>query len=175
MMATRGGEYGTGLAVAAALQALPARLLTYNLSRIASAGTLVYLAGETRVVTPGSEFGFHGGIVTAPAHEAAVKFDTNQLRNLLETAATADATIAHVLRERCGLGDEDVAELLQPRLVRRDAAWAVRHRIAHAIETPKIPVGGRVIVASPRWADSPAPNGAMNGNGKAKKHGERRQ
>ena len=52
IVSTGGGSISAALLIYGFLQSLPAKVTTYNLSTIQSAGEIIYLAGEMRISNP---------------------------------------------------------------------------------------------------------------------------
>ena len=59
ILGTAGGNISAALLVYVFLRSLPAKLTTYNLSTIQSAGEIIFLAGEMRISNQQAIFMFH--------------------------------------------------------------------------------------------------------------------
>lgn len=133
-----GGSAPAGLAAYNMVRAFPVRVFTYNVGTVASAGLMLYLAGERRFCTPTSRFLLHGSVADIETPAAVTRFQGHDIRHLLARIEASEAETVGVLLERTALTHEEALASVR-QLASYGAEWAVAKGLAHAIHDTKIP------------------------------------
>lgn len=137
LVSTTGGELAEAITAYYVLRAQPFRLVTWNVGEVASAGVVLFLAGEERYAAPHASFGFHEpGLALDLAPDGRL--------NEAEAAATlarlrdARARLSGLIADATGMPGAEVDGLLgDGATLNADAALA-RHLI-RAVRAPEIP------------------------------------
>lgn len=133
LMSSMGGMVDCAFYAASVLQALPAKIVTYNIGDIASAGNIVFLAGAERYAIPGSTIYFHQA--SSPNAEVVT---SAVLQYRLRGFQLGNERIAQRVSERTGRQVDEVRHWhVSERLM--DAAEALETGVIHGISSPVIP------------------------------------
>jgi ATP-dependent protease ClpP protease subunit len=117
------------------LEALPLKLITYNVSTIQSAANMLYLCGDERYATPGSTFFFHQTAFDAvPGQRVTEALATERLKAIqLEDARTAE-----IIANKTAQPIESVRQWQNTeRLMSTDDA--IQHGLLHEVRPLVIP------------------------------------
>lgn len=101
-----GGAADEGVAIYNALKRYPGGVDTHNDALAASAGSIIFLAGENRTMAAGSRVMIH----------RALTFAIGNATQLLKTAATLttyDSSLVEIYSEYMDLEDDEILELLE--------------------------------------------------------------
>ena len=145
IIGTSGGNIPDALMIYGFLRALPAKVTTYNLSTVASAGTIIYLAGEKRISTPNAFFQFHH--VTENFSRPSARMTLEELTGERTALAMNLERMEQIYKERTALPPEQIEEL-QKHDVFFDAEAAQKAGIAHDIAVLAIPAGAAITVVN---------------------------
>lgn len=145
IVGTSGGNIPDALLAYGFLRALPAKVTTYNLSTVASAGTIIYLAGEKRIAAPGAFFQFHRVVDNFSKPPLSMTLDEfNGQKDLL---ALNLRRMEQIYKERTALLPEQIDEF-QRHDVFFDAEAAQKAGIVHDIAALTIPAGAAISVVN---------------------------
>jgi ATP-dependent protease ClpP protease subunit len=145
VVGTGGGNIPDALLTYGFLCALPAKLTTYNLSTIASAGTLIYLAGEKRIAAPNAFFQFHHVTQNFSTPPTSMTLDEFTER---KTSLGIDLQrMEQIYRERTSLTPAQIEEFRQ-HAVFFDAVAAHNAGITHEVAALRIPPGAAITVVN---------------------------
>lgn len=100
-----GGDVSEGLAIHNSLKNHPARIRTVCDGFACSAASVVFMAGDERVMNPASLLMIHNAWTNASGN-------AEQLRKAADDLETISATAANAYRERVGISSEALEELL---------------------------------------------------------------
>jgi len=145
IVGTGGGSVAAALLVHGFFRGLPAKLTTYNLSTIQSAGGMIFLAGERRIASQNAIFMFH------PFRETFSSNSSLTLDDLKDRQAFLSMDLKRVddiYRERTSLTDAQMAEFKQ-HAVYFDAAAARDAGIIHEIAPLSIPPHASITTVTP--------------------------
>lgn len=145
IVGTGGGNIPDTLLTYGFLCALPAKLITYNLSRVESAGTIIYLAGERRIAAPNAFFGFHH--VTQIFSKPPTNMTLDEFTDEKTSLAMNLERMEQIYRERTSLTPAQIEEFRQ-HSVFFDAAAAQNAGIAHEVVALRIPPGAAITVVN---------------------------
>jgi ATP-dependent protease ClpP protease subunit len=145
IVGTAGGNIPDALLTYGFLCALPAKLTTYNLSTVASAGTMIYLAGERRIAAPNAVFEFHhvAQIFSKPPTSMTLDEFTDEKASLAMNLERME----QIYRERTSLTPAQIEEFRQ-HAVFFDAMAAQSAGIAHEVVALRIPPGAAITVVN---------------------------
>jgi ATP-dependent protease ClpP protease subunit len=145
VVGTGGGSIADALLTYAFLCALPTMLTTYNLSTVASAGVIIYLAGERRIAAPNAVFQFH---------DATLNFSRPPTSMTLHEFIDGKTSLAmnlermeQIYRDRTSLTPVQIEEFHQ-HAVFFDATAAHNAGIAHEVAAFRIPPGAAITVVN---------------------------
>jgi ATP-dependent protease ClpP protease subunit len=127
-----------GLVVAALnafgfINALPARINTHAQGWVASAATVLFLAGQQRSADRNAQFLFHPSV-----SQLQGGLSERQLQDQLTMLGDVDSAVATILRERTKLTDAEIARF-QRETVIFDTGAALAKQIVHSVEDLRIP------------------------------------
>ena len=129
-----------GITIYNVLRGLPIMLTTHNVGNVDSIGTVIYLAGENRLV-PQSTFMLHGVSFTAPPMS---QFFEKTLKERLAWIQADHERIKAIYNERAGI-DPDRAEEIFLGENTMNASESVTSGLAHGIQPVQIPAGSPVM------------------------------
>jgi ATP-dependent Clp protease protease subunit len=152
VVGTGGGNIPDALLTYGFLCALPAKLTTYNLSTVASAGTIIYLAGEKRIAAPNASFRFHH--VTQNFSKPLTSMTLDEFTEEKTSLAMSLERLEQIYRERTSLTSEQIEEFRQ-HAVFFDAAAAHNAGIAHEVAALRIPPGAAMTVVNTVPTETP--------------------
>jgi ATP-dependent protease ClpP protease subunit len=145
IVGTSGGNIPDALLAYGFLRALPIKVTTYNLSTVASAGTIIYLAGEQRIAAPGAFFQFHH--VTENFSKPPVSMTLDDFTGQKEALALNLDRMEQIYRERTALLPQQIEEF-RKRDVFFDAEAAHKAGIVHDIAALMIAAGAAITVVN---------------------------
>jgi ATP-dependent protease ClpP protease subunit len=134
LITSAGGGVHAGISLHNALRGMPFKLITHNMGHIASAGVVVYLAGEERLACSHSTFLLHG--VTRSVAEG--DFQATWFRESLDEILAIEAKTNAILAERTRLTKKQLDRFRESEEMKGSAA-AVKCGIAHRVEDIEIP------------------------------------
>jgi ATP-dependent protease ClpP protease subunit len=152
VVGTGGGNIPDALLTYGFLCALPAKLTTYNLSTIASAGTMIYLAGERRIAAPNAVFEFHH--VTQIFSKPPTSMTLDEFTDEKASLAMNLERMEQIYRARTSLTPAQIEEFRQ-HAVFFDAAAAQNAGIAHEVVALRIPPGTAITVVNTAPTQTP--------------------
>ena len=145
IVGTSGGNIPDALMAYGVLRALPAKVTTYNLSTVASAGTIIYLAGEKRIAAPSAFFQFHH--VSENFSKPRVGVTLDELTGEKNALAMNLERMEQIYKERTALLPQQIEEF-QRHDVFFDAEAAQKAGIVHDIAALAIPAGAAITVVN---------------------------
>lgn len=117
------------------LEALPLKLIIYNMSTVQSAATMLFLCGDERYACPGSTFFFHQ---TAFNETAAQRVTEAYAKEKLRAIQLDDARTAEIIANKTAQPVERVREWQNTELL-MSTDDAIAHGILHEVRTLAIP------------------------------------
>jgi ATP-dependent protease ClpP protease subunit len=145
VVGTGGGNIADALLAYGFLRALPVTLTTYNLSTVASAGMIIYLAGEKRITAPNAFFQFH------PVRESFSRPPTSMTLEEFNDGKTSLAMnierMEEIYRKRTSLTPAQIEEFRQ-HAVFFDAAAAHNAGIVQEVGALHFPPGAAITVVN---------------------------
>jgi len=139
LFSSGGGSVGLGFALYNTLNALPIKLVTYNVGNVDSIANVVFLSGEERYAASSATFMFHGVTWGAPN-----PITGQQAREAVANIGADEARIAAVIAERTNLPQSDV-ELFFREAATKDAQYALEHGFIQEIRNAAIPSGAPIV------------------------------
>ena len=152
IVGTGGGNIPDALLTYGFLCAVPAKLTTYNMSTVASAGTMIYLAGERRIAAPNAVFEFHH--VTQIFSKPPASMTLDEFTDEKMSLAMNLERMEQVYRERTSLTPAQIEEFRQ-HAVFFDATAAQNAGIAHEVVALRIPPGAAITVVNTAPTQTP--------------------
>jgi ATP-dependent protease ClpP protease subunit len=152
IVGTVGGNIPDALLTYGFLCAIPAKLTTYNLSTVASAGTIIYLAGERRIAAPNAIFQFHH--VTQIFSKPPTSMTLDEFTDDKTSLAMDLERMEQIYRERTSLTPAQIEDFRQ-HAVFFDAAAALNASIAHEVAALRIPPGAAITVVNTAPTQTP--------------------
>lgn len=137
MLSTPGGSVMHGFTLYNVLRSLPFRLITHNTGNVDSIGNVIFLAGIERLACPHSTFMFHG---VGFDLNGALRLEEKILRERLDSIAADHRRIGAVINQHSTLSERQVVKLFAEART-KDADWAQRVGIVHAVREPQVPAG----------------------------------
>jgi ATP-dependent protease ClpP protease subunit len=151
IVSTGGGSISAALLIYGFLRSLPAKVTTYNLSTIQSAGEIIYLAGEIRKSNPNAIFMFHQAKQNFTGNPNLTLDDFTDWKTFL---AMDLKRVDDIYRERTSLTAAQIEEFRQ-HVVYFDAVAALDAGIVHEIAPLSIPPRANITALNP--STTPAP------------------
>jgi|SRR5216683_2239205 len=151
IVSTGGGSISAALLIYGFLRSLPAKVTTYNLSTIGSAGELIYLAGEMRISNPNAIFGFHQAKENFTSNPSLTLDDFTDWKTFLSMDLKR---VDDIYRERTSLTAAQIEEFRR-HAVYFDAVAAHDAGIVHEIAPLTIPPRANITALNP--STTPAP------------------
>ena len=145
VLGTGGGNIADAVLTYGFLSALPATLTTYNLSTIASAGAIIYLAGEKRIAAPNAYFQFHHATQIFSKPPATMSLD--EFTDAKASLAMNVERMEQIYRQRTSLTPAQIEEF-RHHAVFLDAAAAQNAGIVHEVAAFRIPPGAAITVVN---------------------------
>jgi ATP-dependent protease ClpP protease subunit len=133
LLSTTGGDLAEAVTAYYVLRAQPFRLVTWNVGEVASAGVVLFLAGEERYAAPRASFGFH-----EPDFSPDGRLDEAEARATLERLRDARARLAGLIADATGMTAAEADGLLADGATLDAGAALARHLIG-AVRAPEIP------------------------------------
>jgi hypothetical protein len=124
----------------------------YALSTVASAGTIIYLAGEKRIAAPNAFFRFHH--VTQNFSKPPTSMTLDEFTDEKTSLAMSLERLEQIYRERTSLKSEQIEEFRQ-HAVFFDAAAAHNAGIVHEVAALRIPPGAAMTVVNTVPTETP--------------------
>jgi ATP-dependent protease ClpP protease subunit len=152
VVGTGGGSIADALLTYGFLCALPTTLTTYNLSTVASAGVIIYLAGEKRIAAPNAVFQFHDATLNFSRPPASMT-----LHEFIDgkTSLTMNLErMEQIYRDRTSLTPAQIEEFHQ-HTVFFDATAAHNAGIVHEVAAFRIPPGAAITVVNTAPTQTP--------------------
>jgi ATP-dependent Clp protease protease subunit len=146
VVGTGGGSIRDAVLTYGFLRALPAAVTTYNLSAVASAGTIIYLAGEKRIASQNAFFQFHH--VTYNFSKPPTSMTLDEFNDAKTSLAMDLERVEQIYRERTSLKPVQIEEFRQ-HAVFFDAPAAHDAGIAHEVAAFRVPPGAAITVVNP--------------------------
>jgi len=133
LISTTGGDVAEAITAHYVLRAQPFRLVTYNVGQVASAGVVLFLAGDERYAAPYASFGFH-----EPDFAPEGRLDVTQAAATLERLKDARARLSGIIAKATGMANGDVDALLRDGAT-LDADAALARHLVGAVRAPAVP------------------------------------
>jgi len=115
------------------LDALPIKVVTFNIGNVMSAANLLFLCGKERYAIEGSTFFFHQTHYPPPSDQVSASF----VRSRAKAIARDDARSAMFMANKIGRPVKDIMKWQRSELF-MDTATAIAHGIIHGIKAPVI-------------------------------------
>ena len=128
-----GGAIGPMLITYSFIRALPATIDTHVQSIVASAATMLFLAGQQRSADRNARFLFHPIATTI-----AGTFDSTAMRDQMDQLAVAEDTVLAIYKDRTKLSDQELQRFDHGQ-VTYDADQARRSGVIQTVADLKIP------------------------------------
>jgi len=138
LMATPGGELTQAVTAFHILRAQPFKLVTWNVGEVASAGVVLFLAGEERYAAPHATFAFH-----EPDFAPDGRLDEAAAGATLERLKIARTGLVGLIADATGMAASDVDGLLRSGAT-LDAESALARHLVSAVREPAIPADNPV-------------------------------
>ena len=138
-ISTPGGDVQAGVTLYQVLRALPIELTTHNIDSVASAGNVVFLAGENRYAIPEATFMYHGVSV-----EAEGPSGEQDLRDQLGLVINDQNRLGGIIAKRSSLQDLAIHSLFLKQST-FDAAWARDNGVINDVAEFQVPHGSPVV------------------------------
>lgn len=138
LIATPGGELTQAVTAFHILRAQPFKLVTWNVGEVASAGVVLFLAGEERYAAPHATFAFH-----EPDFAPDGRLDEAGAKATLERLKIARAGLVGLIADATGMAASDVDGLLGSGAT-LDAESALARHLVGAVREPAIPADNPV-------------------------------
>jgi ATP-dependent protease ClpP protease subunit len=152
VVGTGGGNIPDALLTYGVLCALPVKLTTYNLSTVASAGGIIYLAGERRIAAPNAIFQFHH--VTQNFSKPPTSMSLDEFTDQKTSLTMNLERMEQIYRERTSLTPAQIEEFRQ-HAVFFDAAAALNAGMVHEVAALHIPPGAAITVVNTAPTQTP--------------------
>jgi ATP-dependent Clp protease, protease subunit len=152
IVGTSGGNIPDALMAYGFLRALPVKVTTYNLSTVASAGTIIYLAGEKRISVPSAFFQFHR--VTQSFSRPPASMTLEDFTGQKNALAMNLERMEQIYKERTALLPQQIEEF-QRQDVFFDAQEAHKAGIVHEIAALAIPAGAAITIVNTAATQQP--------------------
>jgi ATP-dependent protease ClpP protease subunit len=146
IVSTGGGSIAAAMLIYGFLRSLPAKITTYNLSTIQSAGEIVFLAGEKRIASQNSIFMFHHLRQSVTGNTSLTSDDFKERETLLSMDIKR---VDEIYRERTTLTAGQMEEFKQ-HAVYFDAAAARDAGIIQEIAPLSIPPHATITAVNPK-------------------------
>jgi Protease subunit of ATP-dependent Clp proteases len=140
LLSTPGGNVMNGMNIYNIARALPFKLITWNVGNVDSIGNVIFLAGTERYAAPLSTFMFHG---VGFDFQGSIRWEEKLLREHLDSIDANHRRIGLIIQTYTQLNEGDVVDLFKEAQT-KDATWAERVGVIHAIREPEIPAGAPV-------------------------------
>jgi len=137
LISTTGGDVAEAITAFYVLRAQPFRLVTWNVGQVASAGVVLFLAGEERYAAPHASFTFHEPDFE-PALEPGRRLDEAEAGATLERLRDARAHLSGIIADATGQDPAEVDGLLSDGATLDAEAALARHLIG-AVRAPAVP------------------------------------
>jgi ATP-dependent Clp protease, protease subunit len=136
-IASGGGDVTAGIAAYSFLRSLPRRVITHNISNVASIATVLFMAGERRFSSPLGTFLFHGVKSNLTQNSALSTFN---LQELVNSHRAFEQQMNEVISQRTKLtGDQINRFFLESKTM--DANEALASGVIEKIADMQIPAG----------------------------------
>jgi ATP-dependent protease ClpP protease subunit len=146
IITTGGGSISAAVLIYGFLRSLPAKVTTYNLSTIQSAGEIVFLAGEKRIASQNSIFMFHHLRQNVTGNTSLTSDDFKERETLLSMDIKR---VDEIYRERTSLTAGQMEEF-KHHAVYFDAAAARDAGIVQEIAPLSIPPHATITAVNPK-------------------------
>lgn len=134
LLTSSGGMLDHAYYICSMLEALPAKIITYNVGNLASSANLVFLAGDERYSVKNATFFFHQTHYPPPLDAVTAKL----VKARSEGIAREDARSCDYIAQRTGASAKNVARWHRNELV-MDTAGALANGIIVGVKAPIIP------------------------------------
>jgi ATP-dependent Clp protease protease subunit len=142
LIATPGGELTQAVTAFHVLRAQPFKLVTWNVGEVASAGVVLFLAGEERYAAPHATFAFHEPDVAMDLAPDG-RLDEAAAGATLERLKIARTGLVGLIADATGMAASDVDGLLRSGAT-LDAESALARHLVSAVREPAIPADNPV-------------------------------
>lgn len=140
-LTTSGGAIVTGIQLYQVLRGMPFDLTVHAVGDVASAGNIVFVAGQERVAAPHSTFMFHEPTISASEGE---EYNVKNLRELAAQLESNGNRNRRILEERTGMSRNEI-NALKRRTRTLNADEAVAAGLADRIDELVIPPGALTV------------------------------
>ncbi|UPJ30299.1 ATP-dependent Clp protease proteolytic subunit [Bradyrhizobium sp. CW1] len=139
MLSSEGGSIEEAFSLYNLLRVLPAKLITINMGQIASAGNILFLAGEERFCCEHSYFHFHN---LSWFYDKPVNLHRIQMQDHVQIVDMERELYLRIFKERTKFTDTEIEAIkfLEHPMV-KDASFALEHGIIQKIGMPDLPAG----------------------------------
>lgn len=143
MLSSEGGSVEEAFSLYNLARVLPAKLITINMGQIASAGNILFLAGEERYCCEQSYFHFHN---LSWFYDKPVNLHRIQMQDHVQIVDMERELYLRIFKERTKLTDAQIESIkfLEHPMV-KDASFALQHGIIQQIGMPKLPAGTPIL------------------------------
>ncbi|MHB1765545.1 MAG: ATP-dependent Clp protease proteolytic subunit [Gammaproteobacteria bacterium] len=141
MLSTPGGGVSNGLAIYNFMRGLPCRFVTHNIGNVDSIGNVIFLGGDQRYACAQATFMWHGvgfNNVQVP------RLEQKNLKEMLDNIKHDHRRIGEIVAERSNLQPRQIGKLFLEAQT-KDANFAIKYRLAHAIRELQIESGRQII------------------------------
>jgi ATP-dependent protease ClpP protease subunit len=143
LLSSEGGSVEEAFSLYNLIRVLPVKTITVNMGQIASAGNILYLAGDERWACEHSYFHFHNLSVVYDKPQSVHRIQMLDHAQILDMERHLYKSI---FKERTALSDEDFDALkfLEDPLV-KDVSFAQEKGIIQKIGMPSLPEGAPIL------------------------------
>ncbi len=133
LLSSTGGTLDHAYYLCSCLDALPIKVVTYNVGNVMSAAILPFLCGDERYAIAGSTFYFHQTHYPPPTDHVSAAF----VRSRAQAIAREDKRSADFVAQKVGAPSQEVQNW-QRRELYMDTATALTRGIIHGVKAPVI-------------------------------------
>jgi ATP-dependent Clp protease, protease subunit len=144
LFASPGGEVQAGIALYNFLKALPCRITMHNTGAIDSIATVIFMAGDRRIASPGTSFHFHGVGATVGGN---TRLTHAHLLELLSNLQQDENKIAVLLSSNSSLTLDEL-QILFRQGETKDLTFAMEKGVIHEISNPTIPADAKLVTCN---------------------------
>lgn len=136
-----GGLVAEGIAIAALIKSLPAKVTTHNIGQTDSVANVIFAAGTKRLANPNANFLFHG--VTQTLNNAVLS--EAQVKELYSTTVRLREMIASNFSTYSGMSLADVTSLMTNGASILSAQESLTKGITHEVRDFMIPPASQIV------------------------------
>jgi ATP-dependent protease ClpP protease subunit len=139
MLSSEGGSIEEAFSLYNLMRCLPVKIITINMGQIASAGNILFLAGEERYCCEHSYFHFHN---INWFYDKPQTIHRIQMQDHVQIVDMERELYLRIFKERTKFSDTEIEAIkfLDHPMV-KDASFALQHGIIQKVGMPKLPVG----------------------------------